>query len=171
MGSGNLGHGGWSGNREIWTYFSFPLDGGPAIAAFRDYLEEVCDLADASEAVRTTVLEPFRSEAWAADLPEPGGLLALPADIPLMDRFLAQFDEPPSSFDVLVPYFDAEGVAVSDLARRLKVSMRVLIQHGKEGLSSPAATNLPASARILGVAPVEDGMADHSRQALRGALR
>ncbi|WLB53901.1 hypothetical protein [Bradyrhizobium japonicum] len=157
VGSGNLGHGGWSGNREIWTYFSFPLNGGPAIAAFRDYLEKVCDLADASEAVRATVLEPFRSEAWAADLPEPEGLLALPADAPLMDRFLARFEEPPLSFDLLVPYFDAEGVAVSDLARRLNVPMRVLIQHGKEGLSSPAAANLPASAQIFGVTPVENG--------------
>jgi hypothetical protein len=64
VGSGNLGHGGWSGNREIWTYFDYPGDGGPAIAAFRDYLGEVCELAEASEPVRATVLEPFRSEAW-----------------------------------------------------------------------------------------------------------
>lgn len=157
VGSGNLGHGGWSGNREIWTYFSFPGDGGPAIAAFRDYLEEVCDLADVSEAARMTVLEPFRSEHWASDLPEPAGLLALPADTPLMDRLLAQFEGSPSSFDVLAPYFDPEGVALRELAGRLKVPMRVLIQHGKEGLSLPAATSLPVSVTILGVTPVENG--------------
>jgi hypothetical protein len=156
VGSGNLGHGGWSGNREIWTHFDYPGDGGPTIAAFRDYLGEVCELAGASEAVRATVLEPFRSEAWAADLPEPDGLLTLPADTPLMDRLLAEFYGPPSSFDMLAPYFDAEGVAVGELAARLNVPMRVLIQHGKEGLSSPAAANLPASVRILGVAPIEE---------------
>lgn len=156
VGSGNLGHGGWSGNREIWTYFSFPGEGGPAIAAFRDYLEEVCELAGASDAVRATVIEPFRSEPWAADLPEPGGLLALPADAPLMDRLLGGLDGPPASFDMLAPYFDAEGAAVGQLATRLGVPMRVLIQHGKEGLSAPAAANLPTNAKILGVAPVEE---------------
>ena len=155
VGSGNLGHGGWSGNREIWTYFDYPGDGGPAIAAFRDYLGEVCELAGASGPVRATVLEPFRSEPWAANLPEPNGLLTLPADTPLMDQILAEFDGPPASFDVLAPYFDAEGVAVGKFADRLDVPMRVLIQHGKEGLSSSAAAKLPASARILGVTPGE----------------
>ncbi|MEY9607023.1 hypothetical protein ABIF74_011776 [Bradyrhizobium japonicum] len=156
VGSGNLGHGGWSGNREIWTYFNFPGNGGTAIAAFRDYLAEICDLVDASEAVRTSVIEPFRIEAWAADLPEPGDLLTLPADTPLMDKLLAQLDNPPSSFDILVPYFDAEGEAVNELARRLGVPMRVLIQHGKEGLSSSAASKLPAYAQVLGVTPLEN---------------
>jgi hypothetical protein len=155
VGSGNLGHGGWSGNREIWTYFSFPGNGGPAIAAFRDYLAEICDLADSSKEVRMSVIEPFRADAWAADLPEPGDLLTLPADTPRMDRLLAQLDKPPSSFDMLVPYFDDEGVAVRELARRLSVPMRVLIQHGNEGLSSPAASKLPASALVLGVTPLE----------------
>ncbi|MGM4902040.1 hypothetical protein AB8B21_22030 [Tardiphaga sp. 866_E4_N2_1] len=156
VGSGNLGHGGWSGNREIWTYFSFPGNGGPAIAAFRNYLAEICGFADASEAVRMSVIELFSAEAWAADLPEPGDLLTLPADTPLMDKLLAQLDKPPSSFDMLVSYFDAEGAAVSELARRLGVPLRVLIQLGKEGLSSPAASKLPASAQVLGVTPLEN---------------
>lgn len=154
VGSGNLGHGGWSGNREIWTYFSYPGNGGPAIAALHHYLAEICDLVDASEAVRMAVLEPFRTEAWAADLPAPGDLLSLPADTPLMDRLLAQLEGPPSSFDMLVPYFDADGVAVRELAQRLSVPMRVLIQHGKEGLSSLAAAKLPTTAQVFGVTPL-----------------
>ncbi|MBZ9910313.1 MULTISPECIES: hypothetical protein [Mesorhizobium] len=153
IGSGNLGHGGWSSNREIWTYFNFPGEGGPAIAAFRDYLEKVCGMAGASDAVRATVLDPFRSEAWAADLPEPDRLVELPADTPLMDRMLSQFQEPPASFDMMAPYFDPEGAAVNELAARLGVPMRVLIQHGKEGLSSKAGAKLPSSARIVGIAP------------------
>lgn len=153
VGSGNLGQGGWSGNREIWTYFNFPGEGGPAVAAFRDYLEKVCDLAEASDAVRATVLDPFRSEAWAADLPGPDRLLELPAGTSLMDRLLSQLQEPPVSFDMMAPYFDAEGAAVRELATRLGVPMRVLIQHGKEGLSSEAAARLPPSARILGITP------------------
>jgi hypothetical protein len=44
VGSGNLTHGGWSANREIWARFAFPGDGGPAIAAFRDYLQTILDL-------------------------------------------------------------------------------------------------------------------------------
>ena len=28
-----------------------------------------------------SVIEPFRADAWAADLPEPGDLLTLPADL------------------------------------------------------------------------------------------
>lgn len=154
VGSGNLGHGGWSGNREIWTYFDYPGDGGPAIAAFRDYLEDVCELAGASEPVRATVLEPFQSEAWAAGLPEPDDLLAVPADVPLMDQLLAKIDRTPLSFDLLTPYFDSEGEAADKLARRINVPMRVLIQHGKEGLSSSSAAKLPASAQILGIVPV-----------------
>lgn len=156
VGSGNLGHGGWSGNREIWTHFDFPGDGGPAIAAFRDYLEVVCQLAGASEPVHTTVLEPFRTEAWAADLPEPNGLLSVPADTMLLDQILGKLDETPSSLDLLAPYYDSEGVAVRELATRAQVPVRVLIQHGKAGLSSSAASKLPASARILGVAPKEE---------------
>lgn len=153
IGSGNLGHGGWSSNREIWTYFDFPGKGGPAIAAFGLYLEKVCGMAGASDAVRAAVLDPFRSEAWAVDLPEPDRLFELPAETPLMDRMLSQFQEPPASFDMMAPYFDPEGAAVNELAARLGVPMRVLIQHGKEGLSSKAAAKLPSSARIVGIKP------------------
>jgi hypothetical protein len=158
VGSGNLGHGGWSGNREIWSYFSFPGgSGGAEIAAFRDYLEQVYDRAGASDAVRQTVMEPFRSEAWAADLPNAGGLLPLPASTTLMERMLGEISAPSLSFDVLSPYFDAEGSAVGELANRVGVPMRVMIQHGKEGLSAPAAARLPVSAQVLGVAPADDG--------------
>lgn len=153
IGSGNLGHGGWSNNREIWTYFDFPGEGGPAIAAFRDYLEKICGMAGVSDAVRATVLDPFRSAAWAADLPGPDRLFELPADTPLMDRMLSQLKEPPASFDMMAPYFDPKGAAVNELANRLGVPMRVLIQHGKEGLTSKAAAKLPSSARIVGITP------------------
>ena len=165
IGSGNLGHGGWSGNREIWTHFDFPGEGGAAIAAFRDYLDKVCGLAEVSEAVSATVLEPFRSEAWAADLPDPGGLLSVPSDTPLLDQMLAEFDGPPLSFDLLTPYFDAEGIAVCEVARRIPVPIRVLIQHGREGLSAPAAAKLPGSIEIRGVAPV-----DGQRQTIHAKL-
>ncbi|MBY5329936.1 hypothetical protein [Rhizobium leguminosarum] len=165
VGSGNLGHGGWSGNREIWTHFDFPGEGGAAIAAFRDYLDKVCGLVEVTEAVRATVLEPFRSEAWAADLPEPGGLLSVPSDTSLIDQMLGGFDAPPLSFDLLAPYFDAEGIAVCEIAKRVPVPTRVLIQHGKEGLSSPAAAKLPGSAQIKGVAPL-----DSHRQTIHAKL-
>lgn len=153
VGSGNLGHGGWSGNREIWTYFDFPGAGGPQIAAFREYLEEVCDNAGVAAAVRSAVLEPFTAEKWAADLPEPGGLLALPADTPLMDRMLAAIDGQPTSFDLHAPYFDPEGYAATQFAERLGVPMRILMQHNKAGLSEAAGAALPENATILGVAP------------------
>lgn len=155
VGSGNLTHGGWSGNREIWTYLDFPIgDGGPAIAAFRDYLSEVCDLSGVADAVRQTVLEPFETEKWAPTLPEPGGLLTLPADTPLMDRLLGQLHDQPTSFDVLAPYYDAEGAAAAELARRMDAPMRLLVQHGKVGLSSSAAAALPPNARVVGVTPL-----------------
>jgi hypothetical protein len=156
VGSGNLGHGGWSGNREIWTHFDFPGDGGPAIAAFRDYLEHVCGLAGASGPVHASVLEPFRTETWAADLPEPDGLLSVPAGTMLLDQILGGFDETPSSLDLLAPYFDSEGVALCEVANRTKVAIRVLIQHGRAGLSSPAAARLPGFAQILGIAPRDE---------------
>lgn len=156
VGSGNLGNGGWSGNREIWTYFDFPGAGGPELAAFRDYLEEVCGFAGVSESVRAAVLDPFTTEKWAADLPEPGGLMALPADTPLMDRMLAALDGQLTSFDLLAPFFDAEGHAASQLAERLGVPMRVLIQHDKSGLSAGACAALPSNAAILGVSPAQE---------------
>lgn len=163
IGSGNLGHGGWSGNREIWTYFDFPGEGGREIAAFRDYLGIVCGLAGAADAVRATVLDSFQTEEWAASLPEPGGLLALPAGTPIMDRLLAGLDRSPTSFDVLAPYFDAEGHALGELARRLDVPMRVLLQHKKAGLSEAAAGVLPPSATILGVSPAEARQTIHAK--------
>src|SRR5690606_27017465 len=140
----------------IWTYFDFPGAGGPELAAFRDYLEEVCGFAGVAESIRAAVLDPFTTEQWAADLPEPGGLMALPAETPLMDRMLAALEGQPTSFDLLAPYFDAEGHAASQLAERLGVPMRVLMQHNKAGLSADASAALPANASILGVSPAEE---------------
>lgn len=156
VGSGNLGHGGWSGNQEIWTYYDTPGEGGPEIAAFRDYLIEVCDLAGASDAVRETVMRPFKAEPWAATLPEPSGLMPLPADAPLLDRMLDRLPAAPSSLDVIVPYFDAEGSALTELSERLAEPIRVMVQRGKEGLSSTAAAGLPSLVKVVGVAPLAD---------------
>ncbi|MFG1210158.1 hypothetical protein V5F79_22790 [Xanthobacter flavus] len=154
VGSGNLTQGGWSGNREIWTYFDFPRgDGGPPIAAFRDYLSEVCDISGLTDVVKQTVLEPFKAEEWALTLPEPGGLLTLPADTTLMDQLFGQLHGKPSSFDVLAPYHDAEGSAAAEMARRMDAPTRVLVQHGKVGLSASAAAALPPNARVIGVTP------------------
>ena len=41
IGSGNTTYGGWSGNKEVWTDFSVPGDGGAQIASFREYLATI----------------------------------------------------------------------------------------------------------------------------------
>lgn len=64
---------------------------------------------------------------------------------------------------MLAPYFDAEGYAAAELARRLDVPMRVLIQDGKAGLSAPAAHALPGSVRVHGIRPFEDRQFIHAK--------
>ena len=51
VGSGNVTHGGWSANHEIWATYESDDDGLPAISAFRDYLDMVLNLIPESDSV------------------------------------------------------------------------------------------------------------------------
>src|SRR5262249_39299022 len=60
VGSGNLTHGGWSANREIWSDFDTDDEPGLApIAAFRTYLQQVLGLSPIPEIVEEQVLSAF----------------------------------------------------------------------------------------------------------------
>jgi hypothetical protein len=153
IGSGNVGQAGWSNNREVWTYFEFPEgDGGDVIAAFRDYLSVVLQLVPENPHLDAAVLDTFRSSKWSAALPSPGRLLTSPSETPLLDRMVEQL-EPTSvaSMDVLVPYFDDEAKALTEVAQRLGRPIRVMVQPGRVGISRQAASNLPQNVAFVGV--------------------
>ena len=50
VGSGNVTHGGWSANHEIWATYESD-DGLPAISAFRNYLDTVLSLIPQSDRI------------------------------------------------------------------------------------------------------------------------
>lgn len=152
VGSGNLGHGGWSANREIWTYFEFPEgDGGPAIAAFQAYLQTVLELAPANPNLERAVLEIFKTAKWAPELPEPGQLFGLPADRTLLERMLEAAGGNATSVDVITPYFDEGAVAAARVADGFGCDVRLMVQAGKEGLSKSAADSLPGNVELVGI--------------------
>jgi hypothetical protein len=152
VGSGNLGHGGWSANREIWTYFEFPEgDGGPAVAAFQSYLKTVLQLAPTNSNVEHAILDIFNTAKWAPDLPEPGQLLGLPADRTLLERMLEIVGGRATSVDVVSPYFDEGAVAAARLADGFGCPVRLMVQAGKEGLSKSTAVGLPSSVELVGI--------------------
>ena len=51
VGSGNVTHGGWSANHEVWATYESDDDGSPAISAFRNYLESVLNLTNRTESI------------------------------------------------------------------------------------------------------------------------
>jgi len=87
VGSGNLTHGGWSANQEIWAFYESDDDGLPAISAFQNYLRTVIGMVPQSEALSEETFAAFDPSAnpWAIDLPEPEGLFGIPADRPILD--------------------------------------------------------------------------------------
>lgn len=163
VGSGNTTYGGWSANKEIWTDFSLPGNGGAEIASFRDYLTTILARIPDAAAIRAGVREIFDSpeNSWTQALLQPAGLAWTPSTTPMMEQVLAQVGEPISRIDVLSPYFDPDGAALSKIARHAVSSVHVMLQPNKAGMSKDIAADLPENVRLHGVDII--GSDNHSK--------
>ena len=153
VGSGNLTHGGWSANCEIWTNYESDEDGLPAITAFRGYLKTVIELIPKSEHISEETLAAFNSTAntWATNLPEPRGLLGSPGERPILDRLIEIAGHEVSQIDLCAPYFDPDGEALSTLSRGMAVPVKTWLQQKHVGLSEAAAATLPYNVELIGI--------------------
>jgi hypothetical protein len=153
VGSGNLTHGGWSANREIWATYDSAETAGAEIAAFRDYLGVILDLVESGNALSDEVLSAFEpGNAWAANLAPSDGLLGTPADRSLLDRIIDLAGPNVEHATLCAPYYDPGGVALSEIARRLpSASVDALLQRRYVGLARSAAEARPANVTLHSV--------------------
>lgn len=153
VGSGNLTHGGWSANREIWATYDSADDGGAEIAAFRDYLGVVLGLVELGDSLREEVLAAFEpGNSWVGSLPASGGLLGTPADRNLLDRIIDLAGPSVERVTLCAPYYDPEGGALGEIARRLpSASVSALLQRRHVGLARSAAAACPSNVALLSV--------------------
>jgi hypothetical protein len=153
VGSGNTTHGGWSANREIWSDFTFPGDGGAQIASFRDYLEEILLRVPAPSELRGNSIAAFSDPAnvWTQTLPPPSGLGWTPNATPLLDQITAFAGDEITSIDLLSPYFDPSGTALGRLASIAKKQVRVFLQPKRAGLSQDMANALPDKVSLCSI--------------------
>ena len=153
VGSGNVTHGGWSANHEIWATYESDDDGLPAISSFRNYLDTVLRLIPQSDSISEEVLSAFDAGAnsWATVLPEPVGLYGTPSDRPLLDRIIGHAGDDIRHVTVCAPYYDPAGKALAELARRTTAPVRTLLQRGHVGLSASAASALPPNVQLISV--------------------
>ena len=153
VGSGNVTHGGWSANHEIWATYKSDDDGPPAISAFRNYLDTVLSLIPQSDSISEEVLSAFddSSNSWAAALPEPAGLHGTPSDRPLLDRIIGLAGDDVRQVTVCAPYYDPAGKALAELALRATAPIRTLLQRNHVGLSASAASALPPNVQLISI--------------------
>ncbi|MBZ9696468.1 MULTISPECIES: hypothetical protein [unclassified Mesorhizobium] len=162
VGSGNTTHGGWSANQEIWSDFSHPGNGGGSeIAAFREYLEAILRYVPDSENIRKDTFAAFTYEKnlWLGDLPEPGGLAWTPNSTPMLTQITNFAASDVRSVDVLSPYFDPTGEALTTIAGIATGNVNVLLQPRRAGLSKDIAVKLPGTVKLRGI----DDMAEDRR--------
>jgi hypothetical protein len=150
VGSGNVTHGGWSANHEIWATYESDDDGLPAISAFRNYLESVLNLTSRTESIVDEVASAFDPtvNSWAVQLPEPAGLFGNLGSGPLLERIVELAGNDVQEATICAPYFDPDGAALRELAARIPGRVKTLLQVGHVGLAASAASSLPTNAEL-----------------------
>jgi len=153
VGSGNLTHGGWSANHEIWATYDSEQDGGASLSAFRDYLATVMGLIGDDEIISAEIAEAFdaSTKSWVSDLPEPAGLIGTPNERSILDRISEEVGDGILSAKVCAPYFDPDGAALSEIANRWPVRVQVFMQRRNVGLSADAAKSQPSNVDMVSV--------------------
>lgn len=166
VGSGNLTHGGWSANREIWSDFATDSQEGlAAVAAFKAYLQQILGLIPMRERVEEQVIGAFspQENPWATDLPEPAGLLGSPAPDPLLDRIARDVRGGIESVIVCAPYFDPTAEALRQIAVRFSAPVAALLQPGRVGLAKSAAKTLPETITLKSISEKEGARFIHAK--------
>jgi hypothetical protein len=166
VGSGNLTFGGWRENAEVWMRFDTQSDGTAPFTAFLAYLRQLLTLVALTEPVRGEIDEAFdaKTHAWAAELQEARGLLGKAGDgLALLDQMLTRVGGVrPERITILAPYFDEDGDAIREIARRTGATdVAVLVQPGRTGLTESAWDGIDAGVRL---APVSFERADEKQR-------
>lgn len=156
IGSGNLTHGGISANHEAWALGVSDGDGANLIGGLRDYLRTVCDQVPLAAAIRDAMDAVFSADhAWVPGLPPASGLAMSPGERPLLDQIAELIGDELSGVRLLAPYYDDEGAALQEIAKRFAVPVRAYLQPGRAGLSQSAAKHLPPTVNLGSVTSVE----------------
>jgi hypothetical protein len=153
VGSGNLTHGGWSANQEIWATFETDQGDAAYIAGFRNYLETVQTLTGNDGLVGQEISDAFdpNVNVWVSELPEPQGLIGAPNDQSILERLIELIGDDIQAATICAPYFDPDGAALTEIAKRINVPIRTLVQKGRVGLSSDAAAGLPDNVDMVSI--------------------
>ena len=158
VGSGNATHGGWSANQEVWSDFSSDTDGGPALSAFREYLDIILGYVPEAENVRETSAQAFADDTnlWARDLPPPGLIAYTPRSETMIQQITSFAGTGIESIDIVSPYFDPEAAALTHLSTLAKEGVRAYLQPRHAGLSSDLLHRLPGNVRQGTIEDVEE---------------
>lgn len=162
IGSGNLTFGGMSANHEVWACGVSDGEGAGLISGLRRYIPQIVARTDLPESVAENVAAAFNEELpWVAGLPEAHGIAFSPADRPLLDQIADHVTGEILRVSVITPFFDDNGAALSELARRFSAPVTAYIQPGRAGLWKAAASRLPSTVTI-GTASGNAGEKDRS---------
>ena len=153
VGSGNLTFGGWRENGEVWFRYDSSEDGTAALAAFRNYLQEVVGRCPGPETLMAEVEEAFDpgTRAWAVNMEEPGVLVGqVGRGGPMLEKMVAVFgDGSVDELYVCAPYFDEGAAALRTLRARLgSPPTRVLVQSERTSLRGAAVRALGSSVAL-----------------------
>jgi HKD family nuclease len=157
IGSGNLTFGGMSANREAWDYGATGGEGADLVAALRAYLPRIVERVPLSESILDDIRAAFSPEfAWTAGLPGPSSIAMSPGDRPLLDQIADNVAGEIRRVSVVTPFFDADGAALVELARRFRAPVTAYVQPSRAGLSRRAAEGLPTGVSVGAAAWKDD---------------
>jgi hypothetical protein len=146
VGSGNLTFGGWRENGEVWSRFDSNIDGTSVFSAFRNYLDDILALVPLGHNIQSEIDEAFdgKTRDWASQMEAPGRLFYRAAKGEnLLEQIGHEIGETrPDSIMVCSPYFDDQGEALRELSNKFGVSVQVLCQQRRSGLSREAAERI-----------------------------
>jgi hypothetical protein len=154
VGSGNLTYGGWRKHAEVWVGFDSDKDTTAPFTAFRNYLVAILARVPLSGPIMDEIEETFDglNHPWAQSMDPPSGLLGRVGNAPSLLEQIIQIsgEGPVQQLTVCSPYFDANGIALTDLINRLKaVKTDVLIEKRFPKLSRAVVAGLPPHVEII----------------------
>lgn len=154
VGSGNLTYGGWRKNAEVWVGFDSEEDTTAPFTAFRNYLLEILARVPLAGPIMDEIEETFDglNHPWAQNMDPPSALLGRVGNgTSLLEQIIQMSGEGPvEKFIVCSPYFDTNGIALTNFINRLNpVKADVLIQKRSPKLSRTVVASLPPHVEII----------------------
>lgn len=148
VGSGNLTHGGWVENAEIWIQYDSEEEGCGPFYQIRDYINKITSYVPNSKRLSHELLDAFSPDLHKWIKPTSEG------EITIFGRFNDDYSLYSKISDVLIgkeidkliicsPYFDENGSMVLNLKKHLNIrNVDVLFDANGHTLTKKAAENL-----------------------------